>query len=90
MTTARNLVASLAFIAFASSALAQQAPAAAASGPMSGGMMDKGCAKAVAKHDHGADRGAPKATAPCAPASKASSAKAKARHDHAKFHKNQG
>jgi hypothetical protein len=90
MTTARNLVASLAFIAFASSALAQQAPAAAASGPMSGGMMGKGCAKAVAKHDHGAERGAPKATAPCTPASKASGMKGKAKHDHAKFHKNQG
>jgi hypothetical protein len=90
MSIAHNLVASLAFIAFAGSALAQQAPAAAASGPMSGSMMDKGCAKGVAKHDHGAERGAPKATAPCAPTSKASGAKAKAKHDHAKFHKNQG
>jgi hypothetical protein len=91
MSTARKLVASLAFIAFAGSALAQPAPAAAASGPMSGGMMEKDCAKAVAKHDHGAERNAPRAkTAPCAAAVPASGAKAKARHDHAKFHKNQG
>lgn len=90
MSTTLNLVASLAFVAFTGFALAQQAPAPAASGPLSGGMMDKGCAKAGAKHDHGAERGAPKATAPCAPAAKASGAKAKAKHDHARVHKNQG
>ena len=42
------------------------------------------------KHDHGAERNATKAAAPCAAAAPASGVKAKAKHDHAKFHKNQG
>ena len=45
----------------------------------------------VSKHDHGAERNAPRAKAsPCAAAAPASGAKASAKHDHAKFHKNQG
>ena len=91
MFTARNLAVSFALVVSAGSVLAQQAPTAAASGPMSGSMMEKGCAKAVSKHDHGAERNAPTAkTSPCPAAAPASGAKAKARHDHAKFNKNQG
>ncbi|HJW11562.1 MAG TPA: hypothetical protein VJ598_07240 [Albitalea sp.] len=69
-------------------ALAQQ-QAAEATMPM-----HEQCAKApMAKHDHGAERGtrAPMAMTGCAPeaAAPAASAQARARHDHAKFHKNQ-
>ncbi len=91
MFTARTLAASFVFMVSAGSVPAQQAPAGAASGPMSAGMMEKGCAKAGSKHDHGAERNAPSAkTSPCAAAAPASGAKAKAKHDHAKFNKNQG
>lgn len=91
MFTARNLALSFAFLVSVGSVLAQQAPAAAASGPSSAGMMEKGCAKTGSKHDHGAERNAPSAmTRPCAAAAPASGAKAKAKHDHAKFNKNQG
>ena len=91
MFSARDLAVSLAFLVSAGSVLAQPAPAAAASGSMSAGMMEKGCAKAVSKHDHGAERNAPRAkTPPCAAAAPASGAKARAKHDHAKFNKNQG
>ncbi|MES2098254.1 MAG: hypothetical protein V4569_00390 [Pseudomonadota bacterium] len=91
MFTARNLAASLAFLVSAGSVLAQQAPTAAASAPMSAGMTDKGCTKAGSRHDHGAERNAPSAkTSPCPAAAPASGAKARAKHDHAKFHKNQG
>ena len=91
MFTARHLAVSIAFLVSAGAVLAQPASAAAASAPMSAGMTEKGCAKAVSKHDHGAERNAPSAkTAPCAAAAPASGAKARAKHDHAKFHKNQG
>ena len=91
MLTARNLAISLAMLVSAGSVLAQQAPAGAASSPMSAGMTDKGCAKASSRHDHGAERNAPRAkTSPCPAAAPASGAKARAKHDHAKFHKNQG
>jgi hypothetical protein len=92
MFTARHLAVSLAFLLSAGSVLSQQAPpAAAASGSMSAGTTEGGCAKARSKHDHGAERNAPSAkTQPCAAVTPASGAKAKAKHDHAKFHKNQG
>ena len=91
MFAARNLAVSLAFMVLAGSVLAQPAPDAAASSPRSAGMMDKGCAKAGSKDDQGAERNAPSAKAPpCAPAAPASGAKARGKHDHGKFHKNQG
>ena len=81
MFAARNLAVSLAFMVSAGSVLAQPAPDAAASRPMSAG----------SKHDQGAERNAPSAKAPpCAPAAPASGAKARGKHDHGKFHKNQG
>ncbi len=73
-------------------ALAQQAGAASA--PMGSASMPHDCKP---MHDHGAEKGMPMAksmncpmggeTAASAPAKKA---KAKPRHNHAKFHKNQG
>ena len=63
-----------------------------ASAPMVAASMPHDC---KAKHDHGADRGAPSgATMNCAKSpDEAASAPAKKKvkpHDHAKFHKNQG
>jgi putative alpha-1,2-mannosidase len=64
---------------------APAAPAAAASASTD-------CAKPMARHDHGAEKGtpSPKAAAPCgAAAASKKTAKAKTGHDHAKIHKNQ-
>jgi len=105
MTTIRTLAISFVLATAALSASAQSQPAASASMPMSGNampMMDNAmphdCGKAIAKHDHGADRGTPSMqakAAPCGPiagaptpAAAASAAKKQPRHDHAKFHKN--
>ncbi|MBI2752400.1 MAG: hypothetical protein HYX46_02635 [Betaproteobacteria bacterium] len=95
MTTIRNLFA-IAFatsIAFAAVAQAQSAPAASA--PMMGGnTMPHDCAKPMAKHDHGAEKGTPRPmsmTGPCAagaaataPEGAASAAKTKKlpKHNH--------
>jgi hypothetical protein len=90
MTTVRILSAAI----FASSMLmtgaVQAQPAPAASVPQD-------CAKPMAKHDHGAEKGMPSAktmSAPCAPmaaaskpADAASSPKKTLNHDHAKMHK---
>ena len=95
MTTIRNLFA----VAFATSvalaATAQAQPAPAASAPMMGAnAMAHDCAKPMARHDHGAERGAPRpmpTVGPCtpravtsAPEGAASAAKAKKlpRHNH--------
>lgn len=99
MTTIRTLSAAFFLAAVALTASAQTPPADGASMPMMGGeakAMPHDCAKGVAKHDHGAERGSPRAkSADCGPASAAaapeaaaSGAKAKKPHDHAKFHKN--
>jgi len=92
MLASRLIATSFALALAAGSALAQQAPAAAASATDGNGTMSHDCAKPMAKHDHGAERGMPAAkAAPCA-AAPASAAKTKSqlKHDHAKFHKNQG
>ena len=91
MFASRLVATSFALALATGCALAQQAPAQAASAADGAGMMSHDCAKPMAKHDHGAERGMPTAqAAPCAVAP-ASGAKTKAplKHDHAKFHKNQ-
>lgn len=69
MTTIRTLLASVLFASVALSAAAQAQPAATASAPMGGSMMSTDCAKPMAKHDHGAEKGTPRPmakTGPCA------------------------
>jgi hypothetical protein len=93
MTASRLFMFSLALVLFGA-ALAQERPATdpAPAAPSSGD-----CAKPLARHDHGAEKGtpSPKAGAPCADAPAASAAKTKAKakakgkpgHDHSKVHK---
>lgn len=71
-------------------ALAQQPASSAASGNAAGASEADGCAKAMPKHFHPAEKGAlaPPKPAPCAP-QPASAAKAKPAHEHAKVHKNE-
>jgi hypothetical protein len=92
MTITRALALSCAVLLYAGAVMAQPSSADAASG-VPGGKTAPDCSKAMARHDHGAERGTPNArSAPCA-AAPASAAKSKAkvrRHDHARFHKNQG
>ena len=69
MTTIRTLFVSALFAAAALAASAQTPPAASASMPMGGAMMSHDCAKPMAKHDHGAEKGTPRPmakTGPCA------------------------
>jgi len=94
MTAIRTLFVSVLFASAALAASAQTQPAASASMPMGGAMMSHDCAKPMAKHDHGADKGTPRATAksgPCmagaaatAPEAAASTAPAKKlpKHNH--------
>jgi hypothetical protein len=85
-------------IAFAASAQTQPTqPAPSASTPMAGSMMSHDCAKSMAKHDHGAEKGMPRPlsmSAPCAgdaaasaPAKSDSATKKQLTHDHSTFHK---
>ena len=69
-------------------AVAQERPASAPAAAAAD------CTKAMARHDHGAEKGTPtpmQSECAASPASAASAhqTKAKAGHDHAKFHKNQ-
>lgn len=92
MTTTRILSIAFLVTSIALSAAAQDRPAAPAPAPMASASMPQDCAKTMARHDHGAERNAPRAKSaagPCAPGAAASAPKAKLRHDHAKFHKNQ-
>ncbi|MDO9286447.1 MAG: hypothetical protein Q7U26_16245 [Aquabacterium sp.] len=69
MNTIRTLFASALFASAALAASAQTQPAASASMPMGGVMMSYDCAKPMAKHDHGAEKGTPRAmpkSGPCA------------------------
>jgi hypothetical protein len=69
MSTIRTLLASFLFASVALSAAAQTQPAASASMPMGGAMMSNDCAKPMAKHDHGAEKGTPRPmskSGPCA------------------------
>jgi hypothetical protein len=98
MSTIRTLFVSAFVASVALAASAQTPPAAGASMPMGGDMMSNDCAKPMARHDHGAERGMPRAkttAGPCmpdasasAPAEAAPAAKKPLRHDHSKFHKN--
>ena len=70
MSTFRTLFVSALFASAALAASAQTPPAASASMPMGGAMMSHDCAKPMAKHDHGAERGTPRSapkSGPCAP-----------------------
>lgn len=85
-------------VAFAASAQTQPTqPAPSASAPMAGSMMSHDCAKPMAMHDHGAEKGMPRPlsmSAPCAggaaasaPAKGDAATKKQLTHDHSKFHK---
>jgi hypothetical protein len=94
MSTFRTLLASVLFASAALSATAQTQPTAGASAPMGGAMMSQDCAKPMAKHDHGAEKGTPRpmsksgrcaaGTAASAPEGAASTAQAKKlpKHNH--------
>jgi hypothetical protein len=94
MSTFRTLVVSALFASAALAASAQTPPAASASMPMGGAMMSHDCAKPMAKHDHGAERGTPRSASksgPCAAgmaatasegAASAAPAKKLPKHDH--------
>lgn len=77
-------------LALSVAAVAQERPAAA-SPPVAAPSTPSDCAKPIARHDHGAEKGtpSPKAAMPCAatPAASATKTKAISGHDHAKFHK---
>lgn len=94
MSTFRTLFVSALLATVALAASAQTQPAAGASMPMGGDMMSHDCAKPMAKHDHGAEKGTPRSMAksgPCragatamAPEGAASTAPAKKlpKHNH--------
>jgi hypothetical protein len=77
MTASRMFAFSLA-LAFSAAAVAQERPAA---DPALLAAASSDCAKPMARHDHGAEKGtpSPNATAPCAAAPAASAAKTKAK-----------
>ncbi|MBP6318767.1 MAG: hypothetical protein KA431_11625 [Rubrivivax sp.] len=65
----RTLIAPVLFASAALSAFAQTQPTSGASAPMSGAMMSTDCAKPMARHDHGAEKGMPRPmvrSGPCA------------------------
>ena len=69
MTTIHSLFVSALFASAALAASAQTPPADSASMPMGGAMMSHECAKPMAKHDHGAEKGMPRPmvrSGPCA------------------------
>jgi hypothetical protein len=94
MCTIRTVFVTALFASAALAASAQTQPAASASMPMGGAMMSHDCAKPMAKHDHGAEKGTPHAmsktgpgaagAAAMAPEGAASSAPAKKlpKHNH--------
>jgi hypothetical protein len=78
-------------LALSAAAVAQEAPVPTPA-PDAGAAstMPRDCAKPMARHDHGAEKGTPTPmSAGCPMATSASPAKTKAKlgHDHAKFHK---
>jgi hypothetical protein len=69
MSTTRTLFVSVLFASAALAASAQTPPVASASMPMGGAAMPRDCTQPLAKHDHGAEKGMPRAmskTGPCA------------------------
>lgn len=97
MTTIRILSVAIFAAASTLTATAQTAPAPAASMPMAGATMPLDCAKPMAKHDHGAERGMPTSktkSVPCTPtvaatttSESASAPKKQLKHNHSTFHK---
>ena len=80
MTFIRIFSTALIAVSAATPALAQQRPAQMASAPMAAASMPVDCAKPMARHDHGADKGSPQPkskSGPCAPAKGASAATVK-------------
>lgn len=98
MSTIRTLSAAFFLATMALTASAQTTPAAGGSMPMGGEAMamPHDCKMGIAKHDHGAERGSPRAksadcgstAATASPDAAASGAKSNQKHDHSKFHKN--
>jgi len=98
MTTIRTPCVAILVTLSALTATVQAQPATAASISLAGANTAQDCAKPMAKHDHGEEKGTPTPTAtatsaPCAvaaaasgPAAVASSAK-KPGHNHSTFHK---
>lgn len=79
-------------LAFASAAVAQDAPVpATVAPPVAAAPAPGDCARPMARHDHGAERytPSPKAAAPCGTVKARAKAKSVTGHDHGKFHKNQ-
>jgi hypothetical protein len=78
-------------LVMSAAAVAQEAPAPApAPARAAAPSMPQGCAKAMARHDHGAEKGTPTPmSGGCAMAADSSPVKSKAKrgHDHAKSHK---
>jgi hypothetical protein len=89
---ANRILSSALFITSLAVTAAAHAQSTAASAPMAIASMPQDCAKPMAKHSHGADKGMPMTSSksgPCAPVASASPKKDKARHDHARDAKNQ-
>ena len=97
MTTTRMLSTAICATLIELTSTVQAQPAPAASMPMASNAMPKDCAKPMARHDHGAEKGTPSAktmSANCAqaaaatmPADAASTPKQKPIHNHSKVHK---
>ena len=80
MNTTRLLSTALLVTSIPLTVAAQERPAAAASAAMAGATMPHDCARPLAKHDHGVEKGTPTPTAkakPCVPAATASAPEAK-------------
>ncbi len=94
MTSILKLCVALFVSTLALAATAQDRPADSAASPAPSTRMANDCVKPMPRHDHTAEKGMPTPKSvidPCPPSAAASAPKAKAkpRHDHAKFHKNQ-
>jgi len=90
MTTNHILSVAIFVASISLTAVAQEVPGASASSPRASASMPQDCAKSMPRHDHGAEKGAPRpmsSSGSCA--SVAGTPAAKPRHDHARFHKNQ-
>ena len=71
MTTIHNISAAILACAFGLTVTVQAQPAAAGAVPMAGATLKQDCARPVAKHDHGAEKGTPSPktmSGPCTPA----------------------
>ncbi|MEQ1803784.1 MAG: hypothetical protein ABL900_00250 [Burkholderiaceae bacterium] len=94
MTHVLKLCVALFVSTLAFSSTAQDRAAGSPATPMADASMPHDCVKPMPRHDHTAEKGMPTPKSiinPCMPSAAASAPapKAKPRHDHAKFHKNQ-